>query len=199
MKIGLFGGTFDPVHLGHLLLAERCREECALDEVWFLPAHIPPHKINCRITASHHRLRMLELAISGNDGFRISPVEIERGGVSYTLDTVREVTQESPATDFYFLMEGGWLSGFSAWKGYEEICQLVKLVAATPGQKLAQLQRELRQTNAWLFKRAVFVEIPLFQISGSEIRERVRDGRSVRFLTPRPVEEYILSHNLYRN
>ena len=114
MRLGLFGGSFDPVHYGHLLLAECCREQCKLDEVWFLPAATPPHKQSRVLTSGAQRIEMLQLAVSGHEMFRVCPVEIERGGVSFTVDTLAELSRQHPGSELFFLLGRRFAGGPAA-------------------------------------------------------------------------------------
>ena len=124
MRLGIFGGSFDPVHYGHLLLAETCREACRLDEVWLIPAAVPPHKRDREISPARQRIDMLELALAGNDHLRVSTLEIDRGGVSYTVDTLRAIKDDRPAADLFFLMGADSLRDLSTWREPAEICRL---------------------------------------------------------------------------
>src|SRR5262245_62009417 len=120
-RLGIFGGSFDPVHNGHLLLAECCREQCRLDEVWFLPAAAPPHKLGHVLAPAKARIEMLELAISGHEAFRVSPLEIERGGVSYTVETLRAIALQEPQAALFLLMGADSLRDLPTWREPEEI------------------------------------------------------------------------------
>src|SRR5690606_23754704 len=127
-------GTFDPVHYAHLLLAECCREQCQLDEVWFMPAARSPHKLEQQFASDEHRLAMLELACGGHDAFRVSKLELERGGVSYTVDTLRQLKEERPGDELFLLMGGDNLNELATWREPEVICELaIPLVAHRPG------------------------------------------------------------------
>ena len=116
MRLGIFGGTFDPVHYGHLLLAELCREACRLDQVWFVPAATPPHKSPRAITPAGQRLEMLELAVGGNECFAVSRLEVDRGGVSYTVDTLAELKAADPQRELFFLLGGDSLKDLPHWR-----------------------------------------------------------------------------------
>ena len=134
MRLGIFGGTFDPVHLGHLLLAEYCREQCRLDAVWFVPAAEPPHKQRTDLTPAERRAEMLQLAIGGHETFSVCTREIERGGVSYTVDTLSELADEDPARSLFFLLGGDSLADLPRWREPRRICQLAMPVVVTrPG------------------------------------------------------------------
>ncbi len=193
MRIGLYGGTFDPVHLAHLVLAEQCREQLALDEVWFIPAASPPHKSGAAITDAKHRVAMLELAIAGHASFKLSRLELERTGPSYTVETLREVRQTHPAVEFFLLLGGDSIRDFTTWREPREIAQLATLVAVNRGTaELTDIPADIVAPDA----RRV-VEMPAIDISASDLRQRVTTGRGIRYLVPRAVEQYILENGLY--
>lgn len=202
MRIGIFGGTFDPVHLGHLLLAESAREQCGLDEVWFVPAAVPPHKRNCKRTEAIHRVEMLKLAVGGQEAFRVCELEIERGGVSFTVDTLVRVLQMRPEATLHLLIGADTLADLPNWREPGRVCELALPTAVCrPGSPapnyaaLAGLTTPARLAAI----AAVRVEMPLIGISGTELRRRVAAGRSIRYQTPRAVEAYIATHGLYRS
>ena len=124
MRLGIYGGSFDPIHYGHLLLAESCREQCRLDQIWFTPAAIPPHKLERQLTSGQHRLEMLKLATSGNEAFRVNDQEIQRGGVSYTVDTLADLQAKDPNRELFFLMGADSLADLHTWKEPKRICEL---------------------------------------------------------------------------
>lgn len=200
MRLGLFGGTFDPVHLGHLLLAEYCREQCRLDEVWFVPAAEPPHKQRTDLTPARQRIEMLQLAIGGHEAFSVSTREVDRGGVSYTIDTLRELTQEDTARQLFFLLGGDSLADLPRWREPAAICELaIPLVVARPGSLPPDYAALARLVSAERLEqiRSHQVEMPQIGISSREIRRRVGAGLSIRFQIPRAVEKYIQTARLY--
>jgi nicotinate-nucleotide adenylyltransferase len=191
-RIGLFGGTFDPPHLGHLALAEHARDRLRLDEVRFIPAGQPPHKRGQRITPPAGRLAMARLAVRGNPAFRVSTLETRRGGPSFTIETLRAVAAEAPRARLFLLMGADSLEDFAGWRDPEAILRLATLVVAhRPGdgggrRGVAGGRRVLHLDNAGL------------AISSSLVRARVRAGRSVRYLVPDAVATYVARHRLYR-
>ena len=201
MRIGVFGGSFDPVHLGHLLMAEICREHCQLDELRWVPAAVPPHKQNQSRAADTHRVEMLGLAIGAHPSFRVWDIELQRGGVSYTVDTLEALHAERPDDELFFLMGGDSLDDLPNWKTPGRICELATLaVAARSGSSTVQfdvLEEFTTEQRRSDFEDNV-VPMPLIEISSSEIRRRVADGLSIRYQTPRAVEAYIEAHGLYR-
>jgi nicotinate-nucleotide adenylyltransferase len=201
MRIGVFGGTFDPVHLGHLILAEQCREQAALDEIRFVPTFQPPHKPNQQITPFHHRVEMLALAIAGNPAFRIDEIERRQGGPSYTVRTLTELHDEHPADELYFIIGSDCLPDLPKWREPVRILELAGLlVAARPGAELwsaEQLRAALGMTPEMPLRLQV-VHVPLIDTSSTDLRHRATEGRSLRYLVPRAVECYIQTHHLYQ-
>jgi nicotinate-nucleotide adenylyltransferase len=190
--IGIFGGTFDPVHSAHLLLAECAREELGLDALMFMPANIPPHKIDGRrITPAHCRLEMLRIAIADNPCFSFSTREIDCQGVSYTVDTLQWLHAEHPQAELTLLIGGDAARDFSTWREPEEIARLASLaVWERPG---IPLPAEVLPGVGYRVLHS-----PLVEISSTCIRERVAEGRSIRYRTPESVIDYIYRHGLYR-
>jgi nicotinate-nucleotide adenylyltransferase len=202
MRVGVFGGTFDPVHYGHLLLAETCREQCQLDHVLFLPAAIPPHKQTWHLTPAERRLEMLRLAIAGHAAFAICELEIQRGGVTYTVDTLLALGAQQPQDELFFLMGADSLRDLPTWRQAARICQLAVPVVVrrrdTPEPdfgRLADLVSDVRLQEI----RRHQVQMPLVEFSSTAIRQAVAGGRSIRYQTPRAVEKYIEIQGLYRD
>ena len=200
MKIGILGGSFNPVHLGHLILAEQIRETTGLGRVLFIPASSPPHKPGTELAAGEHRLAMVRLAIEGNPFFEASDVEVRRGGVSYTIDTILELRREHPGDDFHFIIGADSVPELPTWY---RTCELVDLctflIGSRPGHDIAWdlLTRALPAATVERLRKNVIPTIPV-GISSSAIRLRIREGRSIRYLVPRQVEEYIGRNDLYR-
>jgi nicotinate-nucleotide adenylyltransferase len=201
MRLGLLGGTFDPVHLGHLLLAECCREQLRLDRVLFLPAATPPHKRDRELSPAPQRIEMLELAIAGQERFAVSRLEIDRGGVSYTVDTLRHFGREDPEGDLFLLLGADMLHDLPHWHEAENVCRLAIVAAVrragTQDLDLTVLAAVASPQRIELFRRHQ-VEMPAIGLSSTGIRRRVASGRSIRYQTPRAVEKYIETHGLYR-
>ena len=200
MRIGLFGGTFDPVHYGHLLLAECCREQCRLDQVWFLPAAVSPHKQHYQPAPAEDRVAMLQLAIGGHEAFAVSRLEIDRGGVSYTVDTLSELKQQHPDGEWFFLLGSDSLTDLPQWREPARICELAMLVvvarAHAPPPDFGPLERIVPPARIAAMRQHV-VEMPLIDLSSRDLRRRVSQGQSIRYRTPRAVEKYIETHGLY--
>lgn len=201
MRIGIYGGSFDPVHYGHLLLAELCRETCELDEVRFVPAAIPPHKQDQGRAADEHRVEMLKLAIGGNPHFAVWDVELQRGGVSYTVDTLRDLRAEQPNDELFFLMGADSLFDLPNWREPAEICKIATVtVVDRPGSREVDfdvLRDVVTADRIEHFKKNV-VSMPQLDISSSGIRDRIASGKSIRYQTPRSVEQYLLTAKLYQ-
>ena len=201
MRLGIFGGSFDPIHYGHLLLAEYCRESCDLDRVLFIPASMSPHKVGRRPASDSARIEMLHLAIAGQAAFEASRIEIDRGGVSFSVDTLEAIHAEQPTAELFFMMGADSLVDFGTWRSPKRICELaIPIVVARPGINLPNLDlispfvddRRLEKIQACQ------VIMPQIGLSSSEIRSRTAAGKSIRYQTPRAVEKYIETHNLYR-
>ena len=201
MRLGLFGGSFDPVHCGHLLLAEFCRETSRLDQISFIPAATPPHKQARPLTAGEHRLAMLDLAVGGQEAMAVSRLELDRGGVSYTVETLRTIHAQEPAAELFLLMGADTLDDLPNWREPAEVLRLATpIVVRRTGQSEPDFQclapLVAAQRLAVLARHVV--PMPLVEISSSDIRRRVAAGLSIRFQTPRAVEEYIRAQGLYR-
>lgn len=202
MRLGIFGGTFDPVHYGHLLLAECAREQCALDAVWFVPAAISPHKQQRHPAAAEARSEMLRLAIGGQDTFSVYTGEIERGGVSYTVETLERLAAEDASREMFLIMGADSLADLPTWREPTRICELATpAVVSRAGSPLPNFEvlQPLMSPERWELARRSAVEMPLIGLSATEIRRRVAAGKSIRYRTPRAVEMYITTRGLYRN
>ncbi len=197
VKTGVLGGTFDPVHLGHLILAQEARERLGLGQVLFMPAGQPWMK-DRTITPAPHRLAMLQLAVEDNLAFAISRIEIDHPGVSYTAETLARLSGGMPGERLFFFLGWDALEDLPRWKDPERVLALAELVvfprAGYPAPGLPGLERLLPGVG----RRLHPMEGPLIQISSTEVRRRVREGLSIRYLVPRAVEEYILEKGLYK-
>ncbi len=199
MRIGILGGTFDPVHYGHLILAEQCREQGRLDQVWFLLAARPPHKGEDLISRFEQRAEMLALAIAGNPAFRVESIEKDRPGPSYTADTLQTLHQLHPADEFFLLVGSDTLKDLPTWHEPHVVLRhaglLVMLRPNNPLIHLEQLRARLPEGTPL---RLEIVETPLIDISSRDLRRRAAAGRSLRYFLPRAVECYIHEKGLYR-
>jgi len=199
-RIGIFGGSFDPVHLGHLLIAEKFAQDMKLDVVKFIPAKVSPFKLSYTPTSDKHRLEMLRLAVGSNERFEVDSLELERGGVSYTIDTVASLRSVEPDAEYYMLIGVDSLKDFKKWKSPEELLRSVSLVVARRGGEAPPEWSELSglaipEVLSGIQERVL--DLPAMEISSTDIRRRVERGRSIRYLVPSGVEVYIHSHGLY--
>ena len=196
-RVGILGGTFDPPHIGHLVLAEYAAVALDLACVLFVPAANPPHKWRVRV-GIEHRLPMLERAISGNERFIISRVDIDRPGPHYAVDMVQILEAQQPDTEFFFVMGGDSLHHLPEWYHPQELIALCKLaVMARPG---AEVTAEFTENLLpGLAERVVVIDSPMLGFSSTEVADRLEAGRSVRYLVPDAVLSYIQDHRLYRN
>lgn len=202
MKLGIFGGSFDPVHYGHLLLAESAREQLVLDQVWFIPAATAPHKQNRSAeTTARQRIEMLELAVAGHEAFHISTIEIDRGGVSYTVETLQAIKDQQPEAELFLLMGADSLRDLLTWREPARICELawpvVSRRADAPEPDFSQLAHLVSPARL-LAMEGMRLEMPILQLSSTDLRARAASGRSLRYRTPRAVEQYILAQRLYQ-
>jgi nicotinate-nucleotide adenylyltransferase len=189
-RLGVFGGTFDPPHQGHLALAEWARVELALDVVWFVPAGTPPHKRGAVRSPARHRLAMTRLAVRGNPAFRVSTLECRRRGPSYTVDTVRAIARAHPGAQLHLLMGADMAATFGSWREPGAIARLATLVVALrPGARHPRTRVAGR--------RVVALTNPGLALSSSALRARAARGRSLRYLVPDAVARYIARHRLY--
>jgi nicotinate-nucleotide adenylyltransferase len=201
----VFGGSFDPVHIGHLLAAECCREQAGLDRVLFVPAAIQPHKQDRQLASGQHRMEMLALATGGNDAFAVSGDELERGGVSYTVDTLQRLKARHPDDDLLLILGPDAFLSLPTWREPQRIIDLAEVLAvereslddlsdaATRGPLETLLGRE--RLDRVISKR---VRLPAIGIRASDLRAAVAAGQSIRYRTPRAVECSIATHGLYR-
>lgn len=199
MKVGVFGGTFDPIHYGHLVAAEEAWARLELGYVLFVPAGQPPHKLGRAISPAVHRVAMVELAIGGNARFLVSRVDVERAGPSYSVDMLAELQRRlGKAVQLHFIIGLDSLSELLTWHDPARLVQLCRVVAVTrPGYRwydLASLEAAIPQAR----ERIDIVEVPQLDISSSDLRQRVAEGCPISYQVPRAVERYIEKQGLYR-
>ncbi len=201
-RIGIFGGTFDPIHYGHLLLAEICRESMELDHVRFLIANLSPLKTGNAPAKNKDRTEMVQLAIGGNPKFRVDTRELDRGGISYTIDSVRSIATESPGSELFLLMGADTLADISKWRDPMELFRLVTPIVISRGgvgepnwDALKPYVDSIRLNEIIKAK----VTAPQIEISSYDLRDRVRRGKSIRYQIPPGVEMFIREHQLYCN
>ena len=197
MRLGLFGGTFDPIHLGHLLLAESCREACALDRIWFVVAGAPPHKPGNR-TSVADRLEMVRIATAGHPAFEVSELETSRPGPHYSVETLEEVHRQRPEDELFFLIGADSLVDLPHWRQPERIVALATVVVADrPVSTIAQPMSPHWPNLGPAARPFQMVKIPPIGIASNDLRQRLAEGRSIRYQVPRGVEAYIDAHGLY--
>ena len=195
MRIGIFGGTFDPIHLGHLRMAEEIRDSLSLERVLFIPNQVSPFKTNRNVTPAERRMEMVWQAVADNPAFAVSAAEVRRPGPSYTVDTVRELRRDYPEDELFLLIGSDAVRDLPQWRAPEELLSQVRIAVATrPGTDPAEVLAALPDT--WE-PRLTFIPMPGLDISGTDLRARVRARRSITYLVPRAVETYIARHGLY--
>lgn len=193
MKTCLFGGTFDPPHFGHLIVAQTIFEAEHFDKIVFIPAHIPPHKKGKKISSLELRLEMLKIAIKDNPNFEISDIEIKRGGISYSLETIRDYKDQTELSrdELFYLIGSDSLKLFYAWENPKAIlkeCQLI--VAIRPGFRPSDIPN-------WILAKVQFANIPRIEISSSQIRARWIEDKTIRYMVTQPVWKFINENNIY--
>lgn len=200
-RVGIMGGTFDPVHYGHLVTAEVARHSFNLEVVIFVPAGRPPHKTEQIITDVEHRYLMTAMATVTNPCFQVSRLEIERPGPSYTIETMSEFSRHlGSEVRLFFITGADAILEIWSWKDAQRLLKICEFIAATrPGYVLSGLETLLAQVEEPERQRLHLLEVPALAISSSDIRERVRQGRPIKYLVPEVVENYIYKHGLYRD
>ncbi len=195
---GVMGGTFDPIHYGHLVAAEAARDQFQLNKVIFVPSGRPPHKEPSSISEPRHRYLMTVLAVASNPFFVASRLEIDRPGLSYTVDTVKEFNSKFHPQKLYFITGADAILEIINWKNIFEILSQCYLIAATrPGYNLAHISSKLFCFPKELRERIFFFEVPALAISSTDIRRRVAERRTIKYLLPESVEQYIIKNKLY--
>jgi nicotinate-nucleotide adenylyltransferase len=206
MRIGIYGGSFNPVHLGHLIAAECCREQAQLDRVLFMPAATPPHKQGQLLADAADRVAMLTLAVGGHEAFAVSTIEVDRGGVSYTVDTLAVLAERHPHDTLALLLGPDALAQLPTWREPRTIADRCELVAVERERldDVAAIARDVGLADLLGQERlaaliAARVRMPAIGVRASDLRAAVASGTSIRYRTPRAVEAFIMSHGLYRD
>lgn len=195
MNIGIMGGTFDPVHVGHLLAAQCALEQAELDEVWFMPASAPPHKKNAPLASAEQRLAMVKLAVEGNPHFRATDIELEKGGTSYTAETVDLLREQYPEHRFAYIIGADMVMYLPKWHRIDDLTAAIGFIGLRrPGYniRLGELPERIRRSVR-------LAEMPQVDISSTVIRDRRARGGSIRYLVPERVREYIERNRLYES
>lgn len=193
MKVGIMGGTFDPIHTGHLLVGETAREAAQLDEVWFMPANVPPHKKNAPLATTRQRWEMVCLAVQDHPSFMACDVEIAKGGTSFTIETVELLQAAYPDNSFYYIIGGDMVQYLQHWHRIGELVQRLTFI----GVQRPGIELNLDQLSHSVRSAVTMVNMPLIEISSTNIRERRSAGKSVRYLVPESVREYMERAKLY--
>ncbi len=191
MRIGLFGGTYNPIHNGHLIVAQDIVRKLKLDKIIFIPCGVPPHKVGHDMLSSEHRYNMVKLAIKGDPEFELSDIEVKRDGKSYSIDTVMHFKKEYPEARIFFIIGADILTALHTWKDIDRLINECEFVIMTRPNHRARAAK-VRNVGHFLNVRDI-------EVSSTEIRSLIRSGRSVRYMVPKEVEKYINEHKLFRN
>ncbi|ACK42556.1 MULTISPECIES: nicotinate-nucleotide adenylyltransferase [Dictyoglomus] len=194
MKIGILGGTFDPIHYGHLWFAEYAREKFKLDKVFFIPNRVPSHR-EIPIATSKQRYEMVLLATLNNPYFEVLPIELEREGVSYMVDTIRDLSTYFSNAELYLLLGNDAFRDFLKWKDPYKIVEKVSIIVGSRGEEY--YTNDLKDFIKTFENKIFFLDFPYYPISAKEIRDRVKKGLSIKYLVPENVEEYIIKNSVY--
>ena len=198
-KIGIMGGTFDPIHIGHLVIAEAVCNEFQLDRVIFIPANIPPHKQGSKVTSTLHRYIMTIAATYANPRFFVSDMEMERPGPSYTIDTMEALAKElGPDTELYFILGADAVCDLPTWNHVERLLELCWFVGTTRPGCVSSIDAVIEQLGERGKAKILRLTTPELEISSTDIRDRIRKGRSIKYIVPEAVESYIEKEGLYR-
>lgn len=198
-RLGIMGGTFDPIHYGHMVAAETARIELGLDNVLFIPTGIPPHKVDRQVTDANLRLKMVEMSIRDNKNFKVSRIEIEREGPTYTIDTLQRLHDLFPEQELYFITGTDALKELITWREPQEIIKLARIVGASrPGYDSHGLLAKIYRKYPFTKDRISQLEVPALAISSTDIRSRVQNNKSIRYLLPEEVRLFIKTNKLYQ-
>lgn len=199
-RIGICGGTFDPIHNGHLIIAEAVRENMNLDKIIFIPSGMPPHKDNLRVTDAEHRFNMVYKAVSTNPYFEASRMEIDRQGYTYTIDTITQLQDvHGEFARFFFIIGADVIPELLTWKNYNRLFKICEFISVLrPGFDSEKFQKGVNHLEMQYNASIHTVNVPLIEISSTEIRSRVQNSRTIKYLVPESVEEYIYINGLYK-
>jgi nicotinate-nucleotide adenylyltransferase len=192
LKVGIMGGTFDPPHIGHMLAAESARDTYSLDEIWFMPSHIPPHK-HAAGMSGQDRLAMVEEAVKAHPSFCTLDLEVKRGGVSYTIDTIVELQEQYPQAELYFIIGADMVQYLPKWQRIDELVQRLTFIGVgRPGTPL-----DLEALPPHIAQKVLLADMPLVDISSTMLRQRAADGKTIRYMVPDAVYDYLQRGGLY--
>ena len=196
-SLGILGGTFDPIHMGHLRMAEHVFQRMELESIVFIPAYVPPHKLGQDFAPAQDRYAMTELAVADNPHFTVSDMELKRTGVSYTIDTIRQLHAQYEDRELNFIIGADSVAQLHTWHNIEEMLELTRFVAVwRPGYEGA-MEEMVQHLGQRARERVLLLDTPVYDISSTEIRTRIRQGASLAGLVPQAVEKYIYEHGLY--
>lgn len=196
-SLGILGGTFDPIHMGHLRMAEHVFQRMELESIVFIPAYVPPHKLGQDFAPAQDRYAMTELAVADNPHFTVSDMELKRTGVSYTIDTIRQLHAQYEDRELNFIIGADSVAQLHTWHNIEEMLELTRFVAVwRPGYEGA-MEEMVRHLGEQAKERVLLLDTPVYDISSTEIRTRIRQGLGLAGLVPPAVERYIYEHGLY--
>lgn len=198
-KIGISGGTFNPIHIGHLIIAEIARDRFGLDKVLFVPSGMPPHKNLSNVAYAEHRFDMVQKAVKSNPYFIDSRIEVDRGGYTYTVDTLKKLREiYGNSASLYYIIGADVLNDLLTWKNHEEVFEICEFIAVLrPGNDVQAFKNQMEYLKNSHFAKIHYIDAPLIDISSTGIRDSVKEGRSIKYLVPEAVEEYIKLNRLY--
>ena len=197
-KVGIMGGTFNPIHNGHLFLAEHALEQAGLDYILFMPSMNPPHKAGMNLVSAEHRISMVRLAVNDNSHFVISDLELRRPGITYTSDTLKALKKDEPDTEYYFIVGADSLMMMTDWMEPQTVFRLSTIIA---GAREQCTQEQITEQAKFLEKtykgKIILLDMPIMEISSKAIRERITNKKSIKYYVPNEVEAYIKEYHLY--
>jgi nicotinate-nucleotide adenylyltransferase len=196
-KIGIMGGTFNPIHIGHLIAAQEVLIKMNMDKIIFIPTGNPPHKNKREVISAIDRYEMVKLAIKSNDGFEISDIETKRAGQTYSYDTLTELHNMYYETQFYFIIGFDTLKEMDTWKRVSDVCSMTKFIVVNRGNTYKEIEEEILINEKKYECNFSLVEIPDIKISSTDIRDRVKNNKSIKYLVTSEVERYIKQKGLY--
>lgn len=198
-KIGILGGTFDPIHIAHLILAENAYEQFQLETILIMPSYVPPHKLNKKVSPAQHRTKMVQLAIEDNKHLKLSTLELKRGGLTYTSDTLSELTENNPQNQYYFSIGEDSLFQIEEWHEPQIIMQkAVLLVAVREQQEIGNIDERIKELEQKYHAKIYLLKTPNMEISSSMLRKKVEAGETIKYYVPKDVEKYIYQNHLYK-